>query len=82
MISSAIRERLEQEPFKPFAIRSSSGRKYVVRNPDLAVMLKSSVWVATPNSDTMSEIPYLYVAGIESVTNGHSKKPTRRSRKR
>lgn len=79
MIATTIREKLRQEPFEPFAIRSSSGTKYLVRSPDLVVLMKSSVFVAMPNSDSAATVSYLHITAVESV-NGHEKRSGRARR--
>jgi hypothetical protein len=81
MIAKTIRERLQREPFEPFIIRSSSGEAVRVSSPDLAVLMKSEIFVAEPNSDHWVQLPYLHIAGLESGTNGH-RRSTRRPRRR
>ncbi|HMN42906.1 MAG TPA: hypothetical protein PKE29_18850 [Phycisphaerales bacterium] len=79
MVIDAIREFLVQEPFRPFRVRASSGKSYVVHNPDMIVLLKSWVFIAAPNSDKFASVPYLHIASVESATNGHGKnRPKRR----
>lgn len=78
MIADLIRERLKAEPFEPFRIRASSGKSIVVASPDLAVVMKSEVFVAAPNSDKWAQIPFLHVASIASVSNGRRKKRPKR----
>ncbi|MBI5864590.1 MAG: hypothetical protein HZB38_08790 [Planctomycetes bacterium] len=80
MTAAAIRELLDREPFHPFRVRASSGAAYDVRNPGLVVVLKSQLLIAEPKSDRYSLIPFLHVAGIELISNGHphpSRKPRR-----
>ena len=77
MIASTIRERLGREPFEPFRIRSSSGEAYVVASPDLVVLLKSEIFIAAPNSDRWAQLPYLHVAALENLANGHRKRVRR-----
>lgn len=72
MVASNIRDRLTREPFDPFVIRASSGRGILVARPELAVLMKTEVFVAAPNSDHWDQIPFLYVAGIEKA-NGHGR---------
>ncbi|MDX2118421.1 MAG: hypothetical protein SFY96_09595 [Planctomycetota bacterium] len=67
MIASTIRERLARDPFEPFLIRSSSGRGFLVASPELAVLMKTEVFIAEPNSDRWAQIPYLHVSGVESA---------------
>jgi hypothetical protein len=76
MIVDILKERIEQEPFQPFTVITSAGKSYEVRNPALAVLLKSSVWIAIPNSDRMVQVPYLHVAAVESG-DGNGRKPGR-----
>jgi hypothetical protein len=78
MVADTIREMINNDPFEPFLIRASSGRAYAVSNPDLIVLMKSSVFVAAPNSDRAATVPYLHIAAIESITNGHAKRSRRR----
>ena len=78
MVIDAIREFLTQQPFRPFRVRASSGKSYVVRNPDMIVLLKSWVFIASPNSDRFASVPYLHIASVESLSNGHGKRRTGR----
>jgi hypothetical protein len=74
-VANNIRELLAREPFEPFRLSLSSGESHVVRDPDLAVVLKSEVFIAHPNSDRHTFIPLLHVAAIEKIGgngNGHS----------
>jgi hypothetical protein len=80
MTVKSIRDLLDEEPFKPFRIRASSGVGYEVRKPGLVVLLKSQVLIAEPNSDIYSLVPFLHVAGIELLRNGHSARHRRSSR--
>lgn len=72
MIASTIRERLNRDPFEPFVIRSNRGRAIRVARSDMAVLMKTEIFVAAPNSDRWAQLPYLHIAGLESRTNGHS----------
>ena len=71
MIVNALRDRLHRDPFEPFLIRSSSGHGVLVARPELALLMKTEVFVAAPNSDHWTQLPYLHVAGIEKATNGN-----------
>jgi hypothetical protein len=81
MIAQLIKERLSTEPFQPFKVRASSGRKYAVTNPDLVVMMKSSIFIAAPNSDRAATIPYLHIAAIEDGENGTGRNGRRKRRR-
>jgi hypothetical protein len=82
MIADTIRERLNKEPFQPFRIRSSSGRAYLVSNPDLVVMMKSEMFIAAANSDRWAHIPFLHFAAVEAVRNGNDRGPRGARRKK
>ena len=75
MSSDELREFLDREPFEPFRVRLSSGDAYEVRNPDLAVVMRSRLLVADPESDRYTLIPYLHIAAVETVGNGASRSP-------
>lgn len=76
MTANDLRKRLECDPFEPFRVIGSSGREVVVSNPALVVLMKSAVFIAEPNSDRWSHIPYLDIAALESAG------PAKRGRKR
>jgi hypothetical protein len=84
MISTNIREKLAKEPFEPFRIRLSSGDPYIIRHPDLVVILKSEVFVAHPNSDRHTFIPLLHIAAVETLNgrNGNGRAGRRGGRPR
>lgn len=70
MIANTIRERLTRDPFEPFVVRSSSGRAILVARPELAVLMKTEIFIAAPNSDHWDQLPFLHIAGLEKA-NGH-----------
>lgn len=84
MISETIRERLQTDPFVPFVIRTSSGHGYRVAGPDLAVVMKSKVFIAEPRSDRSATVSYLHITAVEDVEGnrgtgrGASGRPKRR----
>jgi hypothetical protein len=67
MISETIRERLQHDPFVPFVIRTSSGHGYRVAGPDVAVVMKSKVFVAEPRSDRSATVSYLHITAVEDI---------------
>lgn len=79
VVIDAIRGFLAQQPFRPFRVRASTGKSYLVRCPNMIVLLKSWVFVASPNSDRFAIVPYLHIASVESVANRHRKRSTRRT---
>src|SRR5215467_2402637 len=79
---SDIRERLVNDPFEPFRIRSTSGEAHEIMAPFLVALMRSKVFIAEPNSDKWNEVPYLHIAALESLTNGHGSRRPRRGRRR
>ena len=73
MTSTQLREFLKREPFRPFRVLLSSGHDYEIRDPDLAVTMKSELFIAFPNSDRWIVVPYLHISGIELV-NGRARR--------
>lgn len=61
-------------------IRASRGQHVLVDSADLAVMMKSEIFVAAPNSDRWAQIPYLHVAGIESAGPARGSPKSKRRR--
>jgi hypothetical protein len=81
MIGGTIREKLHQVPFAPFVIRASSGQGYRVADPALVVLMKSKVFIAEPRSDRSATVPYLHIAGVEEISNGHPRRPSKGKRR-
>jgi len=73
MSNEELREFLEREPFEPFRVRLSSGDAYEIRNPGLAVAMRSRLLVADPESDRYTLIPFLHIAAVETLGNGASR---------
>lgn len=69
-VAENIREMLTREPFEPIRLNLSSGESHIIRDPDLAVVLKSEVFLAHPNSDRHTFIPLLHVASVEKLGVG------------
>ena len=65
-----LRDLLEREPFLPFRLVMSSGKSYEVARPNLAMLLKSEVFVAFPDGERWAHVPYLHISSIETVRNG------------
>ena len=65
---------MDREPFEPFVIRTSSGKGVLVARSELAVLMKTEIFVAAPNSDHWDQLPFLHVAGLEKPANGNGHK--------
>ena len=80
MIAGELRDILDREPFQPFRVRLSSGDAYDIRNPGLALVMRSRLFIAFPNSDRWTLIPFLHIAAIESLADGDTRRRLRRKR--
>jgi len=79
---SEIEKNLRQQPFEPFDIVMSSGDRYRVRHPDVAMVMKHSVIVAkvdpkqkkpSPPFEDYAVLSYLHITALDPVI------PSRRS---
>ncbi len=48
----------------------------------MAVLMKTEIFVAAPNTDRWAQLPYLHIAGIESPRNGNGTRSSPGRRKR
>lgn len=78
MIATTLRDMLDRDPFVPFRILTSAGASYAVSDPHLVALLKSEVFLAAPNSDRRTHLPYLHIAVVETIENGQRKRSRRR----
>jgi hypothetical protein len=76
-----IRELLDRDPFVPFRIRSSSGDSYTVTNPHLVALMRAEAFVAD-RTDRWTLLPYLHIAAVEVLQNGHGKRSGRKRPRR
>lgn len=77
MIDDDIKDAVHQEPFVPFRIVTSSGESYVVRNPDLVVPMRNRVFIAMPDGERCTFVPYLHVTAVETMRATPNGKPRR-----
>lgn len=77
-----IRELLNRDPFQPFRVVTTSGKSYTIRDVNLVAVLKSEVFIAKPNSDNRTYVPYLHIASVELLANGDRPTSSRRKRRK
>lgn len=72
MSVAALKERLSRRPFDPFRVALSSGDRYEVRHPEMALLLRNGSYIAQPDAD--EELPenavwcgLLHVAAVEPI---------------
>lgn len=73
-----VREKLARDPFQPFRVCVTSGDAYVVRNPDLVVVMKSEMFIAQPNSDRHAFVPLIHIAAVETLDGANGSRRPRR----
>ncbi len=81
MIATTLRGMLDRDPFVPFLIRTSGGESYTVPDPHLVALLKSEVFIAAPNSDRRTHLPYLHIAAVETLESAAASRKSSRRRK-
>ncbi len=81
MSAAELREILEREPFQPFRVRLTSGDAYEVHNRHLAVAMRNRLFIACPDSDRWTLVPYLHIAAVEGIADGRPRRPPRRKRR-
>ena len=77
MAADELRKLLEREPFETFRLRVTSGDAHEIRNPGLAMVMKSRLFIAAPDSDRWTLIPFLHIAAIETIADGRARRPRR-----
>lgn len=66
-----IRELLRREPFEPFRFHLTSGNTYEIRDPNSVALGNRRVFIAFPKGDRLAFFPYLHIAAVETIVNGH-----------
>jgi hypothetical protein len=75
MLPTAVDHELSRDPFGPLRIYVSDGHSYVVRNPNLCLITRGTLYIARtdrPNSrlaDDMDVIDVRHITRIEQVVD-------------
>jgi hypothetical protein len=67
MNHEAMQELLQRRPFEAIEIRLTNGEKHQVRHPEMALLLRSRIVIAVPESDRMIICPLLHIASVETL---------------
>jgi hypothetical protein len=82
MSAAVLKDLLGRRPFEPFRVRLSSGDAYEVRHPEMALLLRSGIYVAVPNGGDLPEnavwCSLLHVAAVEPVSTQKKRNGRRR----
>ncbi len=63
MNHDAMQELLRRQPFEPFEIRLTNGEKYEVRQPAMALLMKTRIIIGLPDDSTVI-CPLLHIASV------------------
>lgn len=75
MTSDQIREALRSEPFRPFELRTTGGRSYVVRHPETLLLSPSGRTLAFADSDdSFVVIDVLMIESLNPLRNGEHRR--------
>jgi hypothetical protein len=71
-----IRQRISGGGFQPFALRTSDGREYAVRHPEMVLVAPRSVGVVDREGEivTLDALHIVAVKNLRARTNGSSKR--------
>lgn len=71
-----IRSWLDERPFRRFVVQLSSGRSYVVRHPEMAILTKSQLVVVDPETEDVAVCALLHITALETLRRGaNGRKP-------
>ena len=83
MTLDTFRKLLAKRPFQPFRVVMSSGERYEVRHPEMALLTRTTLYIGTADQD--EDIPedaefcsLLHITAVEPVTNGRGAKRRRK----
>lgn len=70
--ANQLKERMEEQPFRPFRIRMSNGEAYDIKNHDAAWVLRNAVEIGIdPDADgfvsNTRRCAILHIASIEDI---------------
>jgi len=70
--TSVLKDVLRRRPFEPFRITMSSGETYEVRHPEMALLVRSGIYVASGGDEDLparaAYLPLLHIAGVEAAS--------------
>ena len=72
----AIRQRISGGGFHPFSLRTSDGREYAVRHPEMVLVAPRSVAVVSPDGEivTLDALHIVVIRNLRAKANGSSRR--------
>ncbi|MCC7293478.1 MAG: hypothetical protein IT449_15580 [Phycisphaerales bacterium] len=78
MIANEIREWLNREPFEPFRFHLTRGSTFDIRDPNSVALGQKRVFVFFSKEDRQAIFPYIHIAAVETLGNGHGPRSGKR----
>ena len=63
----AIQSMLRIKPFAPFEVRLSNGETHEIRHPEVAVLLKTNLFIGYPETDSFVLCALSHVASVQPL---------------
>ena len=64
MNAEALRELLKAQPFEPLDVELSSGQVITIKHPETVIVLKNTLVVADPDTDTVRWPSLIHVVSV------------------
>ena len=64
MNAEALRKFLEPRPFEPIEVELSSGQVWTIKHPENVMVLKNTLVVAEPETDTVQWISLIHIVAV------------------
>ena len=83
MTVRTVKNLLEHRPFQPFRVVMSSGERYAVRHPEMALLTRRTLYIGTgPDEDNIPDeaamCSLLHITAVEPIKNGRATRRRRR----
>jgi hypothetical protein len=64
MNAEALRKLLEIRPFEPIEVELSSGQVFLVKHPETVIVLKNTLVVADPETETVQWTSLIHIVAV------------------
>jgi hypothetical protein len=64
MNADALRKMLATRPFEPLEVELSSGQVFTIKHPENVIVLKNTLVVAEPETDTVQWVSLIHIASV------------------
>jgi len=67
MNTETLQGLLRRQPFQPLEIRMSNGDLHQIRHPEMAMLLRSNIFLGSPDSDDFQFLSILHVVEVKAI---------------